>query len=222
MRMFAPLACIILMLACTSAGSEKTTKKYSSNPFDTAVAVEAFDPASLKESESYAPTSVDSVKVKSLAKYFRTKKDEFDPNGVVWYKPKSSPIYINANGIYLYFQKQGNVAENLRFQLQYFADDWLFFNHVQFLVDSQAYTFYPTRVETDHGDGYIWEWFDSPVLSSDWPLIKALANAKTAKMKLVGRQYHKVKTVTPAQITAMKQTLELFEAMGGRLPMNDY
>src|SRR5690606_19589130 len=46
---------------------------------------------------------IDSLKIKELEPYFNVKKDEFDTNGVVWYKPKSAPNYTNRNAIYCYF-----------------------------------------------------------------------------------------------------------------------
>lgn len=73
---------------------------------------------------------VDSTRIKLLEKFFRIKSDEFSNNNKKWYKPKTSPIYTNANGIYLYFQTEIGMPSNLRFRLQYFAEDWLFFSKV--------------------------------------------------------------------------------------------
>lgn len=163
-------------------------------------------------------STVDSSKIKELMPYFKTKKDEFSKADVVWYEPKSRPAYINRNGIFCYFQTKDGRPCNFRFAIQYYADDWLFFKKVYFSIDSNAYEYIPLNVETDHGDGMIWEWFDESVTSySDIELIRALASAKQAKMKLEGRQYYKIKTITPAQIKDIKRTLELYEAMGGRL-----
>lgn len=62
---------------------------------------------------------VDSAKIKDLLRYFNVKKDEFDPNGKTWYKPKSAPKYTNQNGIYLYFATLGGRTCPLRFRVQY-------------------------------------------------------------------------------------------------------
>jgi hypothetical protein len=71
--------------------------------------------------------------------------------------------------------------------------------------------------ETDSGDGgKIWEWFDESVSVSDKQLINALANSKSAKMKLIGRQYFDVKNISQDQIKGIKRTLELYQAMGGK------
>jgi hypothetical protein len=177
---------------------------------------ESVDNAKKEKTESFKQTAtVDSSKIKDLLKYFRQKKDEFSNEGKVWYKPKSSPIYTNANGIYCYFQTENGMPSNLRFRLQYYADDWLFFNKVQFSIDGKAYEYIPLNTETDNGGG-IWEWFDESVSSTDKELINALANAKSAKMKLIGRQYYDTKNISQEQINSFKRTIELYESMGGQ------
>lgn len=162
-------------------------------------------------------TSIDSAKIKELVKSFRQKKDEYSNNDKTWYKPKSAPVYINANGIYCYFSTENGVPGNLRFTVQYYAGDWLFFRSVRFSIDGKAYEYFPLKTETDNGDGgYIWEWFDESLGDADKDLIYALANAKSAKMKLDGRQYYREKNISQEQLNSIKKTLELYRAMGGQ------
>lgn len=159
---------------------------------------------------------IDSVIIKKLKPHFNAKKDEFDPNGLVWHKPKSAPKYSNRNAIYCYFQSNNGMPSNLRLSVQYHADDWLFFEKVRFSIDGKAFEFIPRDTETDYGNGgRIWEWFDEGMGKSNTELLNALANAKSAKMKLIGRQYHKVKTITNNQIRDIKRSLDLYKAMGG-------
>ena len=144
------------------------------------------------------------------------KKDEFDPNGKIWYEPKSAPQFTNRNGIYLYFATQNGQVIPLRFRVQYYSDNWLFFKKIQFSIDNNAYEFIPSDTETDSGNGgKIWEWFDEVLTGSDKGLIYALVGANSAKMKFIVRQYYDIKTITKSQITDMKRTLELYRAMGG-------
>ncbi len=159
---------------------------------------------------------IDSTKIKELSPYFNIKKDEFDSNGKMLYEPKSAPKYANRNGIYCYFSVQNGTPDPLRFRVQYYADDWLFFGRLKFSIDDKAFEFIPLETETDCGDGgMIWEWFDEPLSNSDKELIYALSNAKSAKMKFIGKQYYDIKTITKAQITDIKRTLDLYHAMGG-------
>ena len=104
---------------------------------------------------------------------------------------------------------------SLRFVVQYFAKEWLFFKRIQFSIDGKAYEFVPLKTETDHGNGYIWEWCDEALSLSDHELIESLSKATTAKMKLIGSQYHDIKTISKTQIADIKRTLDLYQAMGG-------
>lgn len=71
-------------------------------------------------SETIIPESkVDSAIIKKLLPFFDVNKDEFDPNGKIWYEPKSAPKYTNRNGIYLYFAAQEGKPMPLRFRVQY-------------------------------------------------------------------------------------------------------
>lgn len=179
---------------------------------------DAVDNNKKEETENFKKTAnLDSSKVKELEKYFRKRKDEFSKTGKTWYEPKSAPQYTNRNGLYCYFQTEDGMPSNMRFRMQYYSDDWLFFSKVQFAIDGKAFEFVPNNTETDSGDGgHIWEWFDESVTENDKELIKALANAKSAKMKLIGRQYFDTRAISQDQILSIKRTLELYEAMGGK------
>lgn len=160
---------------------------------------------------------IDSVKIALLKQNFILKKDEFSNDNVIWYEPKSAPKYVNQNGIYCYFQTQNDIPNNFRFRVQYMAEDWLFFESVQFSIDGNAYKYIPLNTKTDHGNGLIWEWFDEQISSSsDRGLIEALAYSKNVKVKFNGRQYQKIKKLTKNQIIDIKNTLELYRAMGGK------
>ena len=166
--------------------------------------------------EEPAEIKIDSAKIKELIPFFRIKKDEFDPRGKTWYVPKGAPQYTNRNGIYLYFGVQEEKPLSLRFRIQYYAEDWLFFKKVQFSIDDNAYEYIPSDTETDSGyGGKIWEWFDEPLNMNDKELIYALVNANSAKMKFIGRQYFDIKTITKEQMNDIKRALELYHAMGG-------
>lgn len=151
--------------------------------------------------------NLDTLKIKELEKYFNIKKDEFSNNNEIWYRPKSAPRYINSNGLFCYFETENGVATNLRFCMQYYAEDWLFFSSVKFSIDGKAYEFTPIEVKTDSGNGgYIWEWFDEGVYGSKKDLVIALSNAKSAKMLIVGNHYNKTKEITQDQINSIKRT----------------
>ena len=159
-------------------------------------------------------STVDSAKMKELAPLFTEKLDEF--KGVTWITPKSAPKYRNSNGFYTYFctDKDGK-PQNLRLVIQYFADDWLFIKNYTFLIDGEVYNFTPANVETDN-NANIWEWTDTSATEYEVKqILKAMRNAKEVKVRFNGRQYQKDKTLTAAQIKAVTQPIEYYEAMGG-------
>lgn len=169
-----------------------------------------------KEIQEQAEVKIDSTKIEKLLPLFTVKKDEFDPQGKTWIIPKNAPKYVNQNGMFCYFMKIGDDVSNFRFQIQYYADDWLFIRKYQFSIDGVAYEFIPNNVERDH-DSTIWEWCDEEMIGSDAAIIKALSNAKEAKIKFVGRQYHKIKNISKKELQSIKNTVDLYIAMGGVL-----
>lgn len=161
--------------------------------------------------------AVDSAKIKELSQKFKFKKDEFDPRSIVWVEPLSAPKYTDINSIYCYFYQIGGKTKNFRLRIQYTSDDWLFIRKYQFSIDGNAYEYIPANgVERDNGNGHIWEWSDNNISHiGDVELIKALANAKNAKIKFIGSQYHNIRTITKKEINSIKETLELYTASGG-------
>ena len=168
------------------------------------------------ESESSNINLIDSIQIKELSPNFIFEKDKFDPNGKTWIKHKDNQKYINKNDIGCYFMSINNNVSNFRFFIQYLADDWLFVQKYQFSIDGNAYEFVPNQVERDNGDGKIWEWSDDSINTKNkFALIKALAYSKEAEIKIIGRNYYEIKKITQKQINAIKETYQLYLAMGG-------
>lgn len=170
----------------------------------------------LSEAKRARQQPVDSAAIRELSPLFKFDKDEFDPKGKTWIKPKSAPKYVDMNGMYCYFMQDNDGVSNFRIQIQYYSEDWLFIRKYQFSVDGKAYELLPGNVERDNGGGSIWEWCDVQINTDDEKeLIKALSTAKNAKIKFVGDQYHKIRTIKEAELKSIKNTLDLYKAMGG-------
>jgi hypothetical protein len=157
-------------------------------------------------------TADDSIEINKLKPFFSFKSDKF--SGKTWCEPKNYPSYRNMNGMCCYFQIEDNKATNFRFLYQYNADDWLFIQRLQFLIDDKQFEYTPRKVDSDNGVGGIWEWFDENIeAESDINLIEALANSKHAEIKLIGEHYTKERTVSQEQISSIKRTLSLYRLM---------
>lgn len=173
-------------------------------------------PSDSNSIENKAP-KIDSTKVKELSNFFNIKSDEFSENNVVWYTPKSAPKYTNRNGIYCYIRTSNGLADALRLVIQYYADDWLFFDQIKFSIDDNVFSYYPVNYKRDNGDGYIWEWVDDILSSDNREIIVALSKSKQAKMKFIGDKYYDVKTITRDQCKSIERVLEMYVALGGKM-----
>ena len=209
--LIAIIICVFLMIigAIFSDGDDNANSNADGVVSDSNVVVS-------DEIEQSMAVTIDSAKIKELKPFFTEKKDEF--KGIVWVEPKARPKYTNANGICTYFalNSEGK-PENLRFLIQYYADDWLFIDSYIFLIDGATYTFSNPDVERDN-DSMIWEWSDTGVNQNGEvaQILNAIKNAKEVKIRFNGRQYHKDKVLTQKDIKAITQPIEYFEALGGR------
>lgn len=150
----------------------------------------------------------------------KMRKSYDDMNGITWYYDKTSPKYTNYNGFYAYIGKEKTGNPWLRLRIQYAADDWLFIEKYIIKVDDVTYTIVEEKygeIETDNGSGGIWEWLDRGVDSDEYQIIKAVANGKNVKIRFVGKQYHKDKSITSAEKLALRNVLDAYEALGGTL-----
>ncbi len=157
-------------------------------------------------------------RIANATRKMRKKYD--DINETTWYHDKSSPRYNNYNGFFAYFGKGDVGSPWLRLSIQYAADDWLFIEKYIIKVDGITYTITENKygeIETDNGNGGIWEWLDRSVGASEYEIIKAVANGKKVKIRFVGKQYRKDKTITNRQKLALRNVLDAYEAMGGSI-----
>lgn len=165
-----------------------------------------------KKEEFIANANIDSVKIRELIPLFHIETDEFDPKKPTWYQPK----FKKYNNVYCYFQTVNDIPRNLRITMTYYAEDWLFIRKVQFLIDGTAYEMIPREVKRDHESGDIWEWIDDPVNDRNIAIVKALYNCSEARVKYKGENYDDIYTIHQEEIDAVKRTIDLYTAMGGK------
>jgi hypothetical protein len=141
-----------------------------------------------------------------------------DVNEIYWYRDKSSPAYVNYNGFFAYIGQSNESRPWLRLAIQYAADDWLFIEKYTIKVDGKTYSIVENsygEIKTDHGNGGIWEWLDRQVGNPEYEIIKAVAYGKEVKIRFIGKDYHKDKTITEQQKIALRNVLDAYEALGG-------
>ncbi|AYL95803.1 hypothetical protein [Mucilaginibacter celer] len=167
------------------------------------------NPANSAVLKQLASIDIDAPTFKKLYAKARKKYDKFSGNTYI--HDKSSPQYVNYNGIYAYIAQNGSDF-SLRFSIQYAADDWLFIKKVTFNADGENYTYTPD-FKTDNGDGGIWEWCDDEVYGTDIAMLADIANAKKAQARYDGDKYYKVVNITPMQRAALKKQLQIYKGL---------
>lgn len=139
--------------------------------------------------------------------------------GTVRYMPRDVTMATTENAFYAYFTTSGSQVEPLRLRVQYYADDPLQFNDIQFQINGFDYSYRATSPRRGKGTGrMIWELSDQVVQTSDKDLIYALAHARWVRMLLVGADGTKhVKMLTEKQIRDFYSILQLYRLMGGTI-----
>jgi hypothetical protein len=164
------------------------------------------------------------LKIEQATKKMRKKVDKLE--GITWYQDKTSPQYTNYNGFFLYIGDRGYNYPILRLRIQYKDNNWLFIEKYIIYIDGLNYKTIETKygdVERDNGSGGVWEWLDIPInndsedIVNDFDLIRAIINGEDVKIKFIGKQYSKIKTITKTQKYALQNVLEVYKVLGGEL-----
>lgn len=140
-------------------------------------------------------------------------------SGTVRYMPQGVTMSRTDNEFYAYFTSHDAQIEPLRIRVQYYADDPLNFNDIQFLIDGFEYSYHALSPQRGKGNGrMIWEQSDQAIHSSEKDLIYALSHAQWVRMSLVGADGTKhVKMLTKKQIQDFYCILQLYRLMGGTI-----
>jgi tetratricopeptide (TPR) repeat protein len=171
-----------------------------------------------RKKEEIARKKEEEKRLASATKNMRKKYD--DMSETTWYRDRTSPQYTNYNGFFGYFGKSNTGNPFLRLRIQYAADDWLFIERYVIKVDGITYEIAEEKygeIETDNGSGGIWEWLDRSVTKKEMEIMNAVANGKDVKIRFIGKQYRKDKTINSTQKRALRNVIDAFEAMGGKI-----
>ncbi len=134
------------------------------------------------------------------------------------YMPRGASMENTKNGFYLYFDERTSPLP-LRLRVQYYADDPLNFNRIDFLIDGFEYSYQPSQKQSGRVYGkMIWENCDEPLTASDKDLIYALTHCQWARMSLVGHDgINHVKMLSDEQLKGLRTVLQLYLLRGGTL-----
>lgn len=154
-------------------------------------------------------------------KGLRANKDEM--RDITFYEHPTTPKYRNANSTHLYFgkSKDGRLTE-MRFVMQYFADDWLFIQKAWAKADGITIELPSVRKfsgwERDNSGGRVWEWSDTSLTQpSEIGAIRQLSSAKSVTIRLEGKQYYKDVKLSEKQLKAMRDLIAAYEGAAGHI-----
>ena len=143
--------------------------------------------------------------------------------GITWYKHATVPKYDNANRFYLYFGiTDDQILTPLRLKITYSSDSWLFVQSVWGKADGKKIDL-PQVSETimgwerDNSGGKIWEWSDAPVdTETEIAAVRQVSTSKETIVRFEGRQYYGDRTLTAAQLLALRETISAYQLVSAK------
>jgi hypothetical protein len=144
----------------------------------------------------------------------KMRKKEDKIQGISWFMDKSTPDTNNRNNVHLYIGQKGTQVW-LRLKLQYASDSWLFVKAYIVAADDKRFE-RRARFERDHHTT-IWEWHDTTAGPSELEIVQAIIAAKEVTIRYVGDKYYDDRKVSPQEKQALKNVLEAYLALGGKL-----
>jgi len=138
--------------------------------------------------------------------------------GITWYKHAAVPKYDNINTFYLYFGiTDDQILTPLRLKITYSSDSWLFVQSVWGKSDGKKIDLPQVSGtimgwERDNSGGKIWEWSDAPVdTDTEIAAVRQISISKETIVRFEGRQYYGDRTLTAAQLLALRETIAAYQ-----------
>lgn len=147
---------------------------------------------------------------------FRITQDTLEATN--FYRHKTFTPHRNDMGFLIYIgqnTRSGNIW--MRLSVQYYAGSWLFVDGYTVYVDGKKYDRSNIDFERDNSSRRVWEWSDTSLTIQDLRLIRAIINSNEAVVRLRGNQYIHDYTISAEGKSALKDTLDYFDALGGKI-----
>ena len=126
--------------------------------------------------------------------------------GKTKYVPRSAPSMVEQNAIYLFFEvPTASRPGDMNIRVQYYADDSLDIQKVEFTINGSKYTLTPEHLNTRRQGKYVSEWFEMPLKGSDASLVEAMGYANYVRVKFIGKQCNHIKDLTRNQVADLRK-----------------
>lgn len=122
------------------------------------------------------------------------------------YIPKSAPSMVEQNAIYLYFEVPvGSRPGPMKIRVQYYADDRLDTQGVEFNINGEKYLLKPDKLNTQRNGKFVSEWFDMPLSGDNERLLDAMGYANYVRVKFLGKSCNHIKDLTRDQVSQLRK-----------------
>ncbi|MGN0213790.1 MAG: hypothetical protein ACI4AH_03150 [Muribaculaceae bacterium] len=126
--------------------------------------------------------------------------------GKTKYVPKSAPSMVEQNAVYLYFEvPTGSRPGDMNIRVQYYADDRLDIQSVEFLINGEKYLLKPDKLNFKKEGKYVSEWFDMPLVGESASLAEAMGYANYVRVKFLGKSCNHIKDLTRDQVSTLRK-----------------
>lgn len=149
-----------------------------------------------------------------------TEHDDFQH--VTWFRDRSYSDDPTTQAFQAYLGKaDGGGPPTLRLLLRYAGDDWIFFDTAEVLADGKHFTIIQgarSAVKDDNDERGVWEWADLEANQADLEMLRAVASADDARLRLSGK-YTQDRAITAREKAAAGRVLAAYAALGGPDPI---
>lgn len=205
------LVMLMPIIGCNNAANDEAAKQARLDSIARADSIMRVAEQMRLDSIKRVKAAEDSATIVRLTPKFRKFKDGFDER--MWCESKTAPQSLKKSYVYLYFDVTEPRARNLRMKIQYAAADWVLFDFVHFYIDGKTYTVDCFEPKRDNSADWVWESYDFG--HPDNSLLKAMYNAESVKVKYEGDDESSIRTLSEKELKAIKETIDLYNAMGG-------
>lgn len=139
-------------------------------------------------------------------------------NDVMFYFPSVYPEYINTRSYILPYLSVNQYSANIRLQINYTGDNWVFFDNITIWIDGENYykSFGYSDVVRDNQYGDVWEYVDFAIIGENTDYISILqkiANSNETIVRFQGRERSYDLTVSTSDKNAINQILTAYDTI---------
>ncbi|MGM9803908.1 MAG: hypothetical protein ACI308_07010 [Muribaculaceae bacterium] len=134
-------------------------------------------------------------------------------NGRSRYVPKLAPTTVEKNYIFLYFDvPSDNAVGPVAMRVQYYADDPLDTQAVEFTINGAKYSVAANGLKTKQRGIFTSEWFDVEMTGDNQALLEAMGFANYVKLKFIGKSCNHIKSLTDEQVAQLRKAYFLHKS----------